>query len=374
MKSLRICTIALLLLATTLCVRAQEDRRAAAQRAVAALERKIAAEEREIAKLKKGRADNEERARRLALQIDARNRLLAATEEEAGRLRGELMRTDSVAGGLQQRLERSRAQYGAMAREAWRNYRQQNYLTYIFSSADFVDAVRRIANLREVAALRERKLEEIAALRQQVRIERETLDRRGRELDSVSRSLTAQRQKLQRDATTARANIRQMSQREKSALKRKVEQERQLSVAIDELRRLTKGNREGASFSGATKGLHLPVAGGRVKRYKENMAEVTGPRGAQVRSIYEGKVMEVKRNRITDKYDVFVAHGEYITSYANLATVAVEKGQTVARDGVLGTIGSWVDVMTMETEYKIIFGIYPPNPAQKLRAEQCFRK
>lgn len=115
------------------------------------------------------------------------------------------------------------------------------------------------------------------------------------------------------------------------------------------------------------------MTAGRVKRYKENMAEITGPKGAHVISIYDGKVVDIKRNRITNKYDVYVAHGEYITSYANLGTICVEKGQKVARNAQLGTIGSSVNVMTMETEYKLVFGIYPPNPGQKMRAEDCFK-
>ncbi len=150
-------------------------------------------------------------------------------------------------------------------------------------------------------------------------------------------------------------------------------QERQLSVAIGQLRKLTKGNTAGASFSSKTSGLRLPVAGGRVKRYRENMAEITGPKGAAVVSIYEGKVVEIKRNRITDKFDVFIAHGEYITSYANMGTVSVEKGQKVAKNQHIGTVGASVDVMTMSTEYKLVFGIYPPEPSQKLLAENCFK-
>ena len=190
----------------------------------------------------------------------------------------------------------------------------------------------------------------------------------------MTRSLSAQREKLQRDARNAKASIRSMSQKEKTALQRKIAQEQQLDVAIGELRKLTKGNTEGASFSAKTSGLRLPVTAGRVKRYKENMAEITGPKGAHVISIYDGKVVDVKRNRITNKYDVYVAHGEYITSYANMGTICVEKGQKVARNVQIGTIGSAVNVMTMETEYKLVFGIYPPNPGQKMRAEECFRK
>ena len=261
-----------------------------------------------------------------------------------------------------------------MVREAYRNYRHNNYLTYIFSSRDFADMARKLTNLREVASMRERKLQDIAALSKQVAEEKELLDRRKRSLDSVTLKLKAQKQKLERDARNARTSIRQLSQKEKTALQRKISQEQQLDMAISELRKLTKGNKEGDSFSTKTTGLRLPVRAGRVKRYKENMAEITGPKGAHVISIYDGKVVDVKRNRITNKYDVYVAHGEYITSYANMGSICVEKGQKVARNAQLGTIGSAVNIMTMETEYKLVFGIYPPNPGQKLRAENCFKK
>ena len=373
MRPLRILTLAFLLF--TLAAAAQTDRRIEEQkRVIAALEKRIATEEQEISKIQKGRTATEERVRRLARQIDSRNQLLDETEKQARLLREEIARTDSVAGNLSATLERDRAQYGEMVREAYRNYKHNNYLTYIFSSRDFTDVARKITALREVASLRERKLRDIEALTAEVRTEKEALDRRKQSLDSVTRSLSAQREKLQRDARNAKASIRSMSQKEKTALQRKVAQEQQLDVAIGELRKLTKGNTEGASFSAKTSGLRLPVTAGRVKRYKENMAEITGPKGAHVISIYDGKVVDVKRNRITNRFDVYIAHGEYITSYANMGTICVEKGQKVARNAQLGTIGSAVNVMTMETEYKLVFGIYPPNPGQKMRAEECFRK
>lgn len=374
MKPARILPTFLLLIAA-LTAAAQSDPKIEEQkRVIAALEQRIAAEERELSKIKQGRAATEERVRRLARQLDSRNQLLEATEKQARLLREEISRTDSVAGDLNSTLARNRAQYAEMVREAYRNYKHNNYLTYIFSSRSFTDVARKLTNLREVASMRERKLQDIAALSKQVAEEKALLDRRKRSLDSVTRQLTAQKQKLQRDARNARTSIRQMSQKEKTALQRKMAQEQQLDVAISELRKLTKGNTEGASFSTKTTGLRLPVTAGRVKRYKENMAEITGPKGAHVISIYDGKVVDIKRNRITNKYDVYVAHGEYITSYANLGSICVEKGQKVARNAQLGTIGSKVNILTMETEYQLVFGIYPPNPGQKLRAENCFRK
>ena len=76
----------------------------------------------------------------------------------------EIARKDSVAGDLAATLERNRTQYAEMVREAYRNYRHNNYLTYLFSSRDFADMARKIVILREVASLRERKMRDIEQL------------------------------------------------------------------------------------------------------------------------------------------------------------------------------------------------------------------
>lgn len=347
---------------------------AAQKRLIADLEKQIAREEQEISKLKKGRASAEEKVRRLARQIDSRNRLLDETQRDARTLEGEVGRADSTARSLSASLDRHRSRYAEMVREAYRNYRHNNYLTYLFSSQDFRQMARRIANLREAAAVREREMMRIDSLAGEVAVQRALLDRRQRALDSVQRSLTAQKSRLQRDVQTARTNIRQLSAKEKATLKQKIAQEQKLNVAIDQLRKLSRGNKTGASFSAKTSNLRLPVVGGRVKRYKGNMAEIAGPKGADVISIYEGKVVDIKRNRITNKYDVYVAHGEYISSYANLNSVCVARDAAVARNQPIGTIGSSVDVTTMEPEYKMVFGIYAPSPKVQLRAEDCFKK
>ena len=347
---------------------------AAQKRLIADLEKQTAREEQEISKLKKGRASAEETVRRLARQIDSRNQLLDVTERDARKLEVEVARTDSVARGLSASLDAHKRRYAEMVREAYRNYKHNNYLTYLFSSSDFNQVARRITNLREVAAMRERQMEQIVTLSEQVSVERTRLTGQQRALDSVKRSLTTQRTRLQKDSQAARANIKQLSKKEKAALQQKIAREQRLDVAIDELRKLTRGNKEGNTFTAKTSNLRLPVVGGGVKRYKGNMAEIAGPKGAQVISIYEGKVVEVKRNRITNKYDVYIAHGEYISSYANLNSVTVGKDDKVARNQQIGTIGSGVDVMTMQPEYKMVFGIYGPSPKVQMRASDCFKK
>ena len=204
--------------------------------------------------------------------------------------------------------------------------------------------------------------------------ERNNLAKRREELSATKQRLDSQRKKLKSDVASAKKTISKMSSKQQSLLRSKMEHEEKLNSAIKVLRKLIKGNKAGASFSDKTRALNLPVAGGKVKRYKGNMAEIVGNEGAAVTSIYEGKVVDVKRNRITAKYEVFVAHGEYITSYTNLGSASVEKGQKVAKNGPLGTVGAAVNVTTMETEHKIVFGIYSPNPKETMSAANCFKK
>lgn len=365
----------ILLLLPVLPAQGQHQERIEAQKqAIARLEAQIAREERELSRLKQGRSRTEERVRRLARQIDNRNQLLEAQERRAAELGSELDRTGRTADSLAAELELRRGRYAEMVREAWRNYRHENYLTYLFSARDFADIARRLANLRAVAQVRAERLRTIGELRDEVGAERQLLDERKRALDSVTAALRAQRSRLERDVRNARAEVRSLSKQEQRRLQQKMEQEQRLDVAVEELRRLTRGNREGASFTAKTSGLRLPVAGGSVRRYKGNMAEITGRRGAAIHSIYEGKVVEIKQNRISNKYDVYIAHGEYLTSYANLGSVCVARGQNVARNQQIGTIGSSVNITTMETEYKLVFGIYSPSPTEKMYAEHCFRK
>ena len=273
-----------------------------------------------------------------------------------------------------QKLAEEREKYAEMVRETYRNHKQNNYITYILASKSFSDVSRRIANIRAVASLRAERMRRIDSLNQQLGEQQLSLSERKHSLDSVQRKAEAQKLKLQSDVKAAKQAMNQLSSKERAALKDKMESEERLDAAINELRKLTKGNTEGASFSRNTTNLNLPVDGGRVRRYKGNMAEIIGAKGATVRSIYDGKVVEVKRNRINGKYDVFVAHGEYITSYANLDDVSVEKGQKVAKNSRLGEVGASVNITTMESEYKLVFGIYSPNPKEVMRAADCFKK
>lgn len=344
------------------------------QRLIEDLERQVAEDEKELKSIKKDKSTAQKRVQTITRQINARNQLLSRTEKNISKIEFDIEVKNQRLEKMQNTLTNEKERYAEMVREAHRNYRQNNYITYILASEDFTDAARRIANIRSVAELRVARMMRIDSLNNAIEAEIETLDTRRLDLNQEKERAEKQRKALQADVSSAKKTMNQLSKKEKQALLEKQETEQRLDDAIAELRKLTKGNKEGASFSRTTSNLNLPLVGGTVRKYKGNMAEIVGQEGATVRSIYEGKVVDVRRNRISSKYDVFVAHGEYITSYANLDEVVVEKGEKVAKNGTLGIVGASLNLTTMETEYKVVFGIYSPNPKEVMRASDCFRK
>ncbi|MBQ5726030.1 MAG: peptidoglycan DD-metalloendopeptidase family protein [Alistipes sp.] len=360
--------------ATVVAQKTEQSRIAEQKRIIADLERQVAEDERAISAIKKDKSTAQQRVKAITRQINARNQLLNRTRRQINSIEEDITLNNKRLKESQERLQYEKERYSEMVREAYRNHNQNNYVTYILASKDFSDAARRIANIRAVAELRVARMQRIDSLNRAIQQQQDTLSTRRQELDDEKRRAEQQRQKLQQDVSSAKKTMSQLSKKEQAALREKMQTEERLDAAIAELRKLTKGNKEGASFSRTTSNLNLPLVGGTVRKYKGNMAEIVGRAGAAVRSIYEGKVVDVRRNRISGKYDVFVAHGEYITSYANLDAVSVEKGQKVAKNGTLGEVGASVNLNTMETEYKMVFGIYSPNPKEEMRASDCFRK
>ena len=370
----RLLIIALTLLSISLSATAQTKAIEQQRVVIANLERRIANEERELAKLKKNKASKEQQVASLTKQIEHRSALISETTRQIKRLTEEVAASERRLKNLSGEQIKLEANVQELARVAYRNYRYQNHLAYIFASKSFTDMARRIAMLRGATEYRFRQIEEIISIQKDVQAEREALSKRREELSATKRRLDSQRKKLRSDMSDAKKAISTMSSKQQSVLRSKMEHEEKLNAAIVQLRKLIKGNKAGASFSAKTTALSIPVAAGRVKRYKGNMAEFIGKEGAAVTSIYEGKVIDIKRNKVNNKYDIYIAHGEYITSYANLSAVSVTKGTIVQRGQRIGTIGAAVNIVTMEMEYKIVFGVYGPSPEVVILAANLFKK
>lgn len=339
------------------------------KRTIANLEKQIKEEERNLSRLKNDKSTAQERIRRLTKQIASRKDLLDANERSSRELQRELSSTDSTVQAVQRQLGERKAQYVEMVRETYRNYRHDSYLSFLLSSESLLDMARRLAMLREVSAARARRIAEVEELESSLLEQRSLLARRSAALDSVRMKIRSENDRMQRDIASAQTAVKQLSAKEKQALKNKSEREQRLKVARSELQRLSQGNTVGNTFSKKSK-IDIPVSGGSVRRIVGDVCEVVGRRGARVNTVWDGKVIAVRR--ADNRYEVYIAHGERVSSYSNLSEVSVSKGQTVKRNQQIGIIGSWVNPLSSEPEYKILFQVQSPSGKEEFSLKTMF--
>ena len=326
----------------------------------------------EVSKLKKEKSSASERVKALNRQMNLRSNYIAETEHEKELVKDDIAAVDHLADSLQQALDRNRVIYGEAVRAAYRSYRQNTATNYLFSSEGISDASRRMAQVQHLADSRKALAEEIARQEEELGVERERLATRRHELDSITMSLERERASLAEDKREAQRTYNNLSSAERKALSNQQEQQKRLNNAISELRKLTEGNTAGSSFSDKTTALNLPVAGGELSKAQGNMATITGKRGADVRSIYEGKVIRISKDN-TNHSMVFIAHGQYISVYTHLGSVSVKENQTVKRDQKIGTIGIGIDHTGEESAY-MQFMINHADSSKRMSVMDCFKK
>lgn len=89
--------------------------------------------------------------------------------------------------------------------------------------------------------------------------------------------------------------------------------------------------------------VQVPVENYRVSqgyRWLHPGVDLAAKTGEPVKAVAAGKVVLVKKDRYAYGQHVIVNHGEYETLYAHLSKIAVEEGQEVTTDTVIGEVGS----------------------------------
>lgn len=342
------------------------------QKLIESLEKSIREDENRLSKLRSSKTKTVTEVEQLSRQISKRNTLIRTIGTQITKLEKEISSQSDSLKTYMSRIDLLKNTEKELVRSAYRNYRHGNFLSLVFSSQTTLGMIERIAMIRSATLHRIQQINQIQDLKQSTSDQISRLTLKHNELEKRKIQLNNQKAKLSKDRNTLRESIKKLSTKEKNMLFNVEKQQKQLDHAIATLRKLTKGNKKGNTFSSRTRGLRLPVTGGKVIEYKGNMAIIQGIENSAVTTIYEGRVVDVKRNKINKKFDVYIAYGEYIASYANLSNVVVKKGDSVQRNQRIGTIGSSINSKTFAMEYRLIFGIYAPSASTKLDAAKFF--
>ena len=341
---------------------ASAQTRSQIEKNIAALNEQIAQYEKQINSIRSDKKSAQMQVNKLSNLISKRRKLLSEVNSQMAMINTNIGALTLQVETLEKQKERLRGEYAEMVRVAYRNYRQYNFLTYLFSAADFNSATRRIAALRLVNKARERKVVELDSLQRTLDESITVLDAEKADLASTRSKYNSELNKLSADERSYKKQVSQLSAREKKVLKAQQEQQR-------ELERLVNATRQ--SKGGSTIGGNIKDNRGRLKRNGNDIAEITGSKGAAVTAAFNGEVMQVTYNRNLKSYIVLIGHGNYFTTYSNMATATVREGQKVSVGQTIGRVGRSV-ASAGKTEYKLVFGIFSPN-GETLPADEWLR-
>lgn len=326
----------------------------------------------QVNNLKKEKSSAHEQVKALEKQVKMRLEYISEVEAEHRLVEEEIAATEHIIDSLDATLAHNREIYSETVRVAYRNYKQNNSLYYLFSSRNITEAARRMAEMQHIADSRRALADTISVQSARLEEQRAVLTVRSNELDSVTKALDKERRELEDDRVAAQRSYNKLSKREQDAINEQRKQEKLHENAVAELQKLIKNNTVGSSFSKSTRGLNLPVEGGTLTEEGYG-ATITGKAGDSVRTMHEGKVEEIVRMDRTNHYTVYLSYGAHLVTFTNLSSVCVKKGDVLKKDQKIGTIGRGINAKGQEYHY-IRIAVYERNSQKQLFVSNFFKK
>jgi septal ring factor EnvC (AmiA/AmiB activator) len=383
------------------------------------LEKEIEQTGKQIEETKKIKTGSLNQLSTLNRQIQRREELIEVINSEIGSLDNRIDESNSNISGLQQKMDLLRKEYANTIRYAYRNRGMYDIMMFLFSSADFNQAYKRMLFLKQYAEFRKKQRDEI--IRTQT-----TLANKVNELEDKKNSkeklLTAkerEKQTLTADKQMQEKIVSNMSKREKklrSDLKEKQKAAEKLSHAIEALiKKEMDEARKKAAIASRKKGikpetkkvtdesvfastpelqklsagfannkgkLPWPVEKGIITGYygrhqhplwkdvytNNNGIDISTVKDASARSIFDGKVSSIVSIPGAGRA-VIIRHGEFLTVYSNLDEVFVKSGDIITTRQRIGSVITDGEEEKTELHLEIWRGSTRLDPADWIAAK-----
>lgn len=334
----------------------------------------------------------------LAVKINLRQRLIRVTNEEANRLTQQINVNQRTIDRQRKELQVLKEDYAEMIRFSYASKSGQSRLMFLFSSDNFLQAYKRFQYLKQYTSFRKKQGELIAEKTLTLQaLNKDLLVQKQKKQDLVSANQLAQAT-YEKERMAQKELVTALKKRERSFASQIRKKQQKIAAFDKEIQRLIraaiaasnraagKGNAAaftltpeeeltGKNFSANKGKLPWPVEKGvvtlgfgtqphpvvKTTKIQSNGVTIATPDHAEVRAVFEGKVLSIISFKGSNPA-VLIQHGNYITSYSNLETVFVKKGQKIATKEVIGKV--FTHPNTGKTELK--FGVFqtstPVNP------------
>lgn len=334
----------------------------------------------------------------LAVKINLRKRLIRVTNEEANRLTQQINVNQRTIGRQRKELDDLKRDYADMIRYSYASKSGQSRLMFLFSSESFLQAYKRFQYLKQYATFRKKQGLLIAEKTQTLQALNKTLLAQKLRKEALIKENRLAQNSLSEERLEQKELVTALKKRERSLESQIRKKQKQIAAYDKEIERLIRaaiaasnkaaGKGKAAVFTltpeaqligknfTANKGkLPWPVEQGvvtlrfgtqthpvvKTTKIQSNGVSIASPDNAEVRAVFKGKVMQVFSFKGSNP-GVLIQHGNYITSYSNLAAVYVKKGQTVEAKEAIGKVFTHPNTGKTELKFSVFQNTTPVNP------------
>lgn len=334
----------------------------------------------------------------LDVKIKVRSQLVAVNNQEANLLTRRINVNQRDISRLRQDLQTLKKDYAEMIRKSYKSKSSQNRLMFLFSSEDFLQAFKRIQYMKQYADFRKKQGEQIASKTETLQNLNQTLleQKRQKEVlivenEKVKKTLLNERKSQQQLIRTLKNKSRSLSaeikqkQRKAAAIDREIERLIREAIAASNKAAgktaknafaLTPEAKLLAKNFVANKGkLPWPVEKGVVvQRFgtqphpvvkttmiKSNGVTIATSPKSVARAVFEGEVMSILSFKGSNP-TILVKHGNFITTYKNIAKVYVKKGDKVKAKQALGEIFTHPQTGKTTLQFSVVQDLTFQNP------------
>ena len=351
-----------------------------------------------LAKTKKDKQVTQNQLKLIQNRIRNRKQIIANLEKQTQVINGDIGTKNDTVHAMQNELTQLRTEYADMVYAAYKNYKLNNFLVFLFASKDFNDATRRISYMRRYNRMRQQKAEQIKSVADSLHVQIGELENRKAELTKVRDTRTQEVSSLGKDEKQYQSSLSEINTKSgklSSEIRKKQSQinklQQRIQAIIAEEARKNRATPKSAAqeeyianLSGRfdqNKGLlPYPVRGGViVDRYgvhphatqkglmvNNKGVNIASGSGAEVRAVFEGDITQIVFVQGLNN-TVIIRHGNYLTTYSNLASVNVKTGDKVTLNQVIGRLSNSDDSDDCVLHFEIWKETENLNPEQWLR-------
>lgn len=334
----------------------------------------------------------------LDLKISVRSQIVKVNNQQANLLTRQINVNQRDITNLRSELKNLKKDYASMIVKSYKSKSSQNRLMFLFSSTDFLQAYKRIQYMKQYANFRKKQGEEISKKTQTLQNLNKTLldqkiikealvaenkivqttliDERKfqqkliRSIKSKSRSLTSEIKQKQRESNAIDREIQRLIREAIAASNKLAGKASKIVFALTPEAKLLAKN-----FIANKGKLPWPVEKGVITQrfgtqphplvkttmIKSNGVTIATNPKSKARAVFDGEVMAILSFKGSNPA-VLIKHGNFITTYKNIAKVYVRKGEKVKSKQSIGEIFTHPQSGKTTLQFSVFNELKPQNP------------